>query len=233
MISEDYNENYHTGFFRVFRSLLKKGWYKKSDYVHLWIHILSKATHKKIEFFFNGENIKLNPGQFITGRKQLSEETGINESKIERILNFFEKNEHQIEQQKTNRNRLISILNWEQYQNIEQQNEQPVNNKRTTNTYNNKKNNKNNNNNKEYTYPYFETFKDFALENQPNTDIHKLELKFKSWQADNWHDGNGKKIKNWKSKLLNSLQYLQKNQDEKNIENYQRGKDIAGPEFWD
>lgn len=147
---EDFKENYTTGYIRVFRSTKNKGWYKKSDYVHLWVHLLIKATHKEIEYFFNGENIKLNAGQFITGRKVLSTETGINESKIERILNFFEKNEHQIEQQKTNKNRLISILNWEQYQNNEQLTEQQLNNKRTTteqqlNTYNNKKNNKNNN----------------------------------------------------------------------------------------
>lgn len=80
---------------------------------------------------FNGELHALQPGQFITGRKSLAKETGISESKCERLLTFF-KTEQQIEQQKTNKFRIISILNWSEYQTSEQQNEQPVNNKRTT-----------------------------------------------------------------------------------------------------
>jgi len=147
MIVKDNQENYSSGWIKVYRSLYKKGWYKRSDYIHLWIHLLFKASHKEIEFMFNGKNIKIKPGQFITGRKALNLETGINESKIERILSFFEKNEQQIEQQKSNKNRLISILNWDEYQLSEQLNEQQVNNKRTTseqqvNTYKKNKNDK-------------------------------------------------------------------------------------------
>lgn len=130
---------------------MKKGWYKRSEYFHLWHHILYRANHKEVEIMFNGKNIKLKAGQFITGRKALSLETGINESKIERILTFFEKNEQQIEQQKSNRNRLITVLLWSRYQQTEQLTEQQVNNNRTTseqqvNTDNNDKNVKNDKN---------------------------------------------------------------------------------------
>ena len=107
---------------------MKKGLYKRSEYFHLWHHILYRANHKDIEIMFNGKNIKLKAGQFITGRKALSLETGINESKIERILTFFEKNEQQIEQQKSNRNRLITVLLWSRYQQNEQVIEQQLNN---------------------------------------------------------------------------------------------------------
>ena len=122
----------NNGWVKMYRKILNKGWYKKSHYVHLWNHLLLKANHQDNEFWFNGKNMIVKKGQFITGRKKLNMETGINESKIERILKFFEKNEHQIEQQKTNKNRLITILNWNEYQSIEQQIEQQVNNKRTT-----------------------------------------------------------------------------------------------------
>jgi len=77
---------------------------------------------------FNGETIRLKPGQLITGRKELSKRTGIHESTIERALTFFEKTEQQIEQQKTTRNRLITILNWDMYQETEQPSEQQANN---------------------------------------------------------------------------------------------------------
>lgn len=111
---------------------MSKGWYKRSEYFHLWHHILYRANHKGSEVMFNGENIILKPGQFITGRKALATETGINESKIERILTFFTKTEQQIEQQKSNRNRIITVVAWDEYQQSEQQSEQPVNTNRTT-----------------------------------------------------------------------------------------------------
>ena len=51
----------------------------------------------------------------ITGRKSIGEKFNINENKIQRILKKFE-NQHQIEQQMSNKNRLITIKNWGQYQ---------------------------------------------------------------------------------------------------------------------
>jgi DNA-binding transcriptional regulator YhcF (GntR family) len=69
----------------------------------------------------------LQSGQLITGRKTLSDETGINESTIERALSYFEK-EGQIEQRKSSTSRLISITNWSKWQ----QGEQRMNNERTT-----------------------------------------------------------------------------------------------------
>jgi len=180
---EGFNGNYITGWIKVFRSLSNKGWYKKSDFVHLWIHLLIKASHKGIEFMFNGDNVNLKAGQFITGRKKLSEETGINESKIERILNFFEKNEHQIEQQKTTKNRLISILNWDLYQVNEQQNEQQLNSKRTTNeqqvnTIKNVKNNKELKNDKEYKKVLLS---EINSDDYPNLNFEYIEIA-KSYQ---------------------------------------------------
>lgn len=121
------------GWVKVYRKLSEKGFYKKdSEKVHLWVHILIKATHDGREETLGGKPYYCNEGEFTTGRKQLSEQTGISESKIERILTYFEKIEHQIKQLKTSSNRLISILNWCEYQNNEQQTEQQVNNNRTT-----------------------------------------------------------------------------------------------------
>lgn len=122
----------NNGWIKMHRKIINKGWYKKSDHKSVWYHLLLKANHQDNEFWFNGKNIIIKKGQFVTGRKKLSFELGISESKIERILKFFEKSEHQIEQQKTNKNRLITILNWSEYQSSEHQIEQPVNNQRTT-----------------------------------------------------------------------------------------------------
>lgn len=103
------------GWIKLHRQLKEKGYYQNSQYVHLWVHLLLSANHKEHEFMWNNNIILIKEGQLITGRKQLCQETGIPESTIERILNMLE-NEHQIEQQKTTKYRLITILNWNQFQ---------------------------------------------------------------------------------------------------------------------
>ena len=90
----------------------------------LWLHLLCMASHCESEFLWNGELKTIRIGQFITGRKELSKQTGIPETTIERILKVLESG-HQIQQQKTTKYRLITILNWSKYQ--------VVDNKRTTN----------------------------------------------------------------------------------------------------
>lgn len=136
----------NTGYIRIFRAIMDKGWYKDSECVALWLHLLLKANHKGAEFMHGFSIVKLKPGQFVTGRKALSLETGISESKIERILKLFE-NEKQIEQQTNSRNRVITILSWDKYQKGEQQtnsrrtaSEQQVNTNNNDNNDNNDKN---------------------------------------------------------------------------------------------
>lgn len=118
---------------------------KDSDYFAVWCYLLLSATHKKTSALFKGKKIVLLPGQLITGRKSIAKKFKIDESKVQRILKTLE-NEQQIEQQTSSQNRLITIINWYQYQETEQQNAQQVNNECTTseqrvNTNNNETNN--------------------------------------------------------------------------------------------
>lgn len=105
--------------------------FKDADHVAVWMYLLLNAAHKECQVLFKGEKITLLPGQLITGRKAISDKLKISDSKVHRILKLFEI-EQQIEQQTSNKNRLISIKNWDKYQLSEQQNEQQLNNNRTT-----------------------------------------------------------------------------------------------------
>lgn len=123
---------------------------KDSDYLAVWIYLLLNTTHKEYDVLFKGKRITLKKGQLLTGRKSISEKLKIDENKVQRILKTLE-NEQQIEQQSSNKNRLITIVSWNKYQEDEQQIEQQVNNKRTTteqqvNTNKNVKNIKNDKN---------------------------------------------------------------------------------------
>jgi len=117
---------------------------KDNDYFRVWLYLLLNVSHKTHTAIFNGEKIILNPGQLITGRKSISGKCNVSESKVQRILKSFEI-EQQIKQQTTNKNRLITVLNWCKYQFNEQQGEQQVNNKRTTNEQQVNTNNNGNN----------------------------------------------------------------------------------------
>ena len=112
---------------------------KDTDHLAVWIYLLLNASHNEHPALFKGEKITLKPGQLITGRKSIALALHIDESKVERILKSL-KSEQQIEQQTSNKNRLISITNWEFYQQSEQQSEQQVNtNKNIKNDKNERK----------------------------------------------------------------------------------------------
>jgi len=104
---------------------------KDAEHLAVWMYLLLNATHAEYPALFKGKKITLQPGQLITGRKSIASTLCVNESKVTRILNAFEI-EQQIEQQTSNKNRLISVVNWDKYQLCDQQNEQQMNNNRTT-----------------------------------------------------------------------------------------------------
>jgi hypothetical protein len=199
-----------SGWIKIHRQLKEKAYYKDSEFIHLWLHLLLCANHANGEYLNGYEIIKLKKGQFVTGRKKLSLETGISESKIERILKVFE-SEQQIEQQTNSRSRVISILSWDKYQQTEQQvdskwtaNEQQMD---TNNNDNNNKNDKNKN-----TIPSFFEFLNYAktLDKYHSNLEQPLKTKYDSWVANDWHDGKNNKIKNWKSKLISTFPYILK-----------------------
>lgn len=105
------------GFILLHRSILKSFYYKDSEHVHLWLHLLLKANWKEKSILYKGKRFPIKRGQFVTSRKSIVKETGINRSKVERILKTFE-SEQQIEQQNYYAFRLITILNYNEYQDV-------------------------------------------------------------------------------------------------------------------
>ena len=104
---------------------------KDSDYLAVWVYLLLNATHKEYEVLFKGAKVTLGVGSLVTGRLKIAKTLNVNEYKVERILKCFE-NEHQIAQQTSNKNRIITVLNWNKYQIDAQQNEQQLHNNCTT-----------------------------------------------------------------------------------------------------
>lgn len=143
---------------------------KTPEHLAIWVVLLSKAAVKPYKAVFKGKRITVRPGQLITGRDEIAKvlNNKTTSSKVQRVLKEFE-NEHQIEQQTSNKNRLITLTNWCQYQQNRHQNEQQVNNKRTTSEQQNDTNKEdkeyieNKKNEREGTLSRFGQFKNVLL----------------------------------------------------------------------
>lgn len=168
--------------------------FKDADYLAVWIYLLLTATHKQRPAMYGGQKIMLKPGQLVTGRKKISERTGVNESKIFRILKLFE-SEQQIEQRKNRYGTLISILAWDEYQASEQQ----VNNKCTTSEQqvNTKQECKNERN--IFKPPTVEEVRAYCEERKNNVNAETF-VDF--YQSKGWMVGKNK-MKNWKAAVRN------------------------------
>lgn len=56
--------------------------------------------------------------------------------------------------------------------------------------------------------PLYNDFLNYAIEQKPKVNKSLVKLKYDSWVVNDWKDGNGKPIKNWKSKLNNTLPFI-------------------------
>ncbi len=185
--------------------------FKDPDHVTVWIYLLLNATHKEHAAIFAGEKIILKSGQLITGRRAIADKTGVEESKVYRILARFKK-EQQIEQQSSNKNSLITILNWGYYQNSEQQIEQPMNSQYTT-TEQQVNTNKNDNKEKSFKENTLKSVKEkrFAPPTPENVSEYCREMGYTHVDADRFVDFYSAKgwmvgknhMKDWKAAARN------------------------------
>ncbi len=120
-----------SGYVKVYRSLLDHEIIRDSEALAVWLFLLLNATYKPYGSFFNGHWVILQPGQLITGRKSISEKTGVGESKVRRVLKRL-KRAQQIDQQTSNTSSLITVLSWDRYQSSGQQADQPEASQRPT-----------------------------------------------------------------------------------------------------
>jgi len=119
------------GYIKLHRRLTEWEWYRNSEMVHLFIHLLLMANHKDNDW----QGMKVYRGQVITGRKKLSENTGLSEQSIRTCIKRL-KSTSEITVKTTNRYSVISICNYDKYNNIitdnNQDNNQPPNQQSTS-----------------------------------------------------------------------------------------------------
>ena len=112
----------YRGYIKLWRKLKDWPHRKKPDYLSVWVTLLLNATHKPYDIEWCGERRTLQPGQLVTSVRAIQEEAGVHRASVQRILKCLE-SETQIEQLITPRSRLITIINWHEYQGNETEDE--------------------------------------------------------------------------------------------------------------
>lgn len=182
-----------------------------------WIDLILLTNHEDNYFYKRGVKIDVKRGQCGWSELALSERWKWSRNKVNKFLKDLEK-EHQIKQQKSNVTQIVTILNYNKYQQKGQQKDTrrtPKGHQKDTNK--NVKNVKNDKNVKKIYIPNFREFRNYVLEKEPHIGLSALKNKYDAWIENDWKDGNDKIIKNWKVKILNTLQYLPKNSVKRNI----------------
>lgn len=173
------------GWIKLHRKLKNSLVFDNPDLLKVWIWCLLKATHDDYIQMIGLQEVELEKGQFIFGRKVAANELKMSESKTYRLIKKLE-NMQNLNIKANNKFSVITIANWELYQsdsnNSEQQFEQQMNNKRTTNeqqmnTNKNIKNNKNINNN---IYSVFDSYSDNKNLRQALRDYSVMRNKIKA-----------------------------------------------------
>lgn len=139
------------GYIKLHRKLVQWGWY--TDYVvkDMFLHLLIMASFRETAWM--GRIIR--PGQLITSRGRLAEELGFSVQQVRTALTKL-KSTNEITIETTNKYTIITVVNWDKYQVVDEiptststntpTNEQPSSNHQATNNQPHRKNVKNNKN---------------------------------------------------------------------------------------
>jgi hypothetical protein len=143
------------GWIKLHRKIRLNPIFNDMELLRLWLICLTEAAHKPYEQLVGRQTVQLKPGQFVTGRFDLSEmyNSGLKRDQqkspktIWRWLEALEKGGF-LTIKTTNKYSVITVNNWDFYQGFDQHFDQQVTNKRPTNdqqvtTNKNVKNDKN------------------------------------------------------------------------------------------
>ncbi|HFX3831123.1 hypothetical protein EGW37_11490 [Enterococcus faecium] len=145
------------GYIKLYRKVTSSFVWTNPSMLKLWLLCLMKASHEGRRFLFNGNEVSLSSGQFVTGRDALAKEYNQGASSDQvivsrtlwRWIKKFEK-EGMLSISSTPKYSVISINKWEDYQSSDQHlssdRPAPVQHLSTNKNDKNDKNDKNNNN---------------------------------------------------------------------------------------
>ena len=119
---------------KLYRKILKSPIWENEKALKVWIWCLVKATHEERIQLVGQQEVLLQKGQFVFGRKKASKELQMSESMVYRYMKVLEKLQ-MLNIKSNNKFSVVSIEKWEDYQDNKEIIDSKINNKRTTNEH--------------------------------------------------------------------------------------------------
>lgn len=207
------------GFVALHRSLLSWGWHADPATGWLFVNLLLMANWTDSDW----QGMTIKRGQLVTGRKALAAQTGLSERQIRTALDHL-KSTNELTIKSTNKFSLITIVNYRKFQDvqsdIDQQNDQQVDQRPTSNRPQLNKDNKEQQGvktRKRFTPPTVEDVEAYCRERGNTVDAQRF-VDF--YASKGWRIGNAG-MKDWHAAVRN-WERRDNKRDEVNIAHEQR-----------
>ncbi len=197
------------GWIKLHRKIMDNPLYLAEAFTRMqaWIDLLLLANHKEGFFYVRGNKVVVSRGQVGTSSRTLASRWQWSRGKVERFLKELEYN-NQIRPQKNNVITLISICNYDDFQNIEPQTEPQTSRRQTTDepqTDRNKNDkNVNNDNNrdkdetaKRFVPPSINEVQSYISEKKYSVNAERF---FNHYESVGWKVGRNK-MKDWRASI--------------------------------
>lgn len=222
--------NEQTGWIKLHRIIRDSTIWQNPVGLKIWMWCLLKATYEERTVMVGKTKIILKPGQFVYGRTTAAEELGQQQSTVRNWIQDF-KTDKKIDIKATNKFSVITIINWEEYQEEDNKKDNKKDNTRTTKgqqsghkqEYIKNIKNKEKINKKENPYPQISDLKESDINfvatkyNVPEAFVRSKIDDMANWAG---QPKNASKIKgrNWRLTLMDwvkrdSLKIIQKKND--------------------
>lgn len=213
------------GFISINRSIREHWIYDDPIYLKAWLALLMMANFKDGKLVLGKNMYKVKRGQTSMSLRSWAHELNISVKRVTTIFDLFESDgmiKREILGIGKQSTTLITVENYDDYQIfIETQEKREGNTRETQGKHEgnakgiqHNKGNKDNkgNNNINISESEFLKYGETLCE-ELKKDFTRYEFGIKSkfvlWSDNDWIDGNGNQIKNWKTKLRNSMKYIE------------------------
>lgn len=202
------------GWIKIHRQIEQHWIYQDSFYFHRWIDILLAANYEPKKVVIKNQIFTCERGQTLMSVETWANRWKVNKSKAYRFLQMLEA-DGMIEIKNETVTTRLTICNYDSYQDTRNADETEMKRKRNadeteTKTTKERKEDKEDKEIKNTDIPAREDFVEYGLSLVGNNKGYEFTLnaKFDSWVENKWRDGKGQKIKNWKTKLANTIPFL-------------------------
>lgn len=199
-----------SGWIKLHRKILDSPVFENEKILKVFMYCLLQASHKDHTHLVGTQVVNLKAGQMVFGRESWSKRLKIKESTLYRYMKLLE-TLNIIEIKTNNKFSIVTVVNWGVYQDSNNQSEQQMDNKWTTDeqqmdTNKNVKNEKNEKNKDIVAYLNEKTGKDFKFTTKKTQTLINARLK-EGFNEDDFKQVIDNKCSEWlKDEKMN--QYL-------------------------